>query len=206
MNTLYGLWALSSPTRDWTQALWMKALSGTTRPPGNPMLAELLQSHLTLCNPMDCSLPGSSIHGDSPGKNTGVGCQALRQRIFPTQGSNLPLSPALAGGSLPLVPPSGSLDFHDDFEDGREVYFVCTGANSLKPFEHILFPPALQSYDFSLFSDPPFHTFVPCLFFPLLNHPPLLISKPFMISAIWLSPASTFKIFQTPRPTLLREL
>ena len=123
-----------------------------------------------------------------------------------TQGLNLHLSPALAGGSLPLVPPSGSLDFHDDFEDGREVYFVCTGANSSKPFEHILFPRALQSYDFSLFSDPPFHTFVPCLFFPLLNHPPLLILKPFMISAIWLSPASTFKIFQTPRPTLLREL
>ena len=31
---------------------------------------------------------GSSVHGDSPGKNTGVGCHALFQRIFPTQGSN----------------------------------------------------------------------------------------------------------------------
>jgi len=46
------------------------------------------QSCLTLCDPMDCSPPGSSVHGDSPGKNTGVGCQALRQGIFPTQGSN----------------------------------------------------------------------------------------------------------------------
>ena len=27
----------------------------------------------TLCDPMDCSLSGSSVHGDSPGKNTGVG-------------------------------------------------------------------------------------------------------------------------------------
>ena len=35
-----------------------------------------------------CSLPGSSVHGDSPGKNTGVGCHALLQEIFPTQGSN----------------------------------------------------------------------------------------------------------------------
>ena len=26
---------------------------------------------------MDCSLPGSSCHGDSPDKNTGVGCYAL---------------------------------------------------------------------------------------------------------------------------------
>ena len=37
---------------------------------------------------MGCSLPGSSVHGDSPGKNTGVGCHALLQGIFPTQGSN----------------------------------------------------------------------------------------------------------------------
>ena len=29
------------------------------------------------CNPIDCSLPGSSVHGDSRGKNTGVGCHAL---------------------------------------------------------------------------------------------------------------------------------
>ena len=28
---------------------------------------------------MDCSPPGSSVHGDSPGKNTGVGCHALLQ-------------------------------------------------------------------------------------------------------------------------------
>ena len=42
----------------------------------------------TLCNPMDCRLPGSSIHGDSPGKNTRVHCHALFQGLFPTQGSN----------------------------------------------------------------------------------------------------------------------
>ena len=42
---------------------------------------------------MDCSPPGSSVHGDSPGKNTRVGCHALLQGIFLTQGSNpgLPL-------------------------------------------------------------------------------------------------------------------
>ena len=42
----------------------------------------------TLCEPLDCSPPGSSVHGDSPGKNTGVGCSALLQGIFPTQGLN----------------------------------------------------------------------------------------------------------------------
>ena len=44
---------------------------------------------LTLCDPMDCSLSGSSVHVDSPGKNIGVGCHALLPGIFPTQGSNL---------------------------------------------------------------------------------------------------------------------
>ena len=46
------------------------------------------QSCLTLCNPMDCSPPGSSIHGDSPGKSTRVGCHTLLQGIFPTQTLN----------------------------------------------------------------------------------------------------------------------
>ena len=35
--------------------------------------------------------PGSSAHGDSPGKNPGVCFYALLQGIFPTQGSNLGL-------------------------------------------------------------------------------------------------------------------
>ena len=41
---------------------------------------------------------------DSPGKNTGVGCHALLQRIFPTQGLNpsLPVAPTLQADSLPL--------------------------------------------------------------------------------------------------------
>ena len=48
----------------------------------------LVTRHVQLCGPMDCSPPGSSVHGDSPGKNTGVGCHALLQGIFPNQGSN----------------------------------------------------------------------------------------------------------------------
>ena len=37
---------------------------------------------------MDCSLPGSSVHRGSPGKNTREGCHVLLQGMFPTQGSN----------------------------------------------------------------------------------------------------------------------
>ena len=53
--------------------------------------AQLLQSYPTLCDSMDCSLPGSSCLWDFSGKNTRVGCCALFQGLFPTQGSNLHL-------------------------------------------------------------------------------------------------------------------
>ena len=46
------------------------------------VLCLVAQSCLTFCN-----LPGSSVHGNSPGKNTGVSCHALLQGIFPTQRS-----------------------------------------------------------------------------------------------------------------------
>ena len=52
------------------------------------VLCLVTQLCLILCDPMDCSPPGSSVHGDAPGKNTGVGFHALLQGILPTQGSN----------------------------------------------------------------------------------------------------------------------
>ena len=58
--------------------------------------------------PLDCSPPGSSVHGDSPGKNTGVGCHFLLQGIFPTQGWNprllTPVSSALQVDLLSFKP------------------------------------------------------------------------------------------------------
>ena len=68
------------------------------------MHAKMLQSCLTLC---DCSPPGSSVHRDSPDKTTGVGCHALLQEIFPTQGLNLHLLCLLhwQADSLPSEPP-----------------------------------------------------------------------------------------------------
>ena len=54
-------------------------------------MCSVAQSCLTLCDPMDYSPPDSTVHGDSPGKNTGMGCHAFLQGIFPTQGSNLGL-------------------------------------------------------------------------------------------------------------------
>ena len=62
-----------------------------------------------LHKPVDGSTPGCPW--DSPGKNTGVGCHALIQRIFPTQGPNSCLLYLLycQASSLPLVLPGKPL-------------------------------------------------------------------------------------------------
>ena len=48
----------------------------------------IAQSCPTLCDPLDYSPSGSYVHGDSPGKNAGMGCHALLQGIFPSRESN----------------------------------------------------------------------------------------------------------------------
>ena len=58
---------------------------GTAHDYSCAVLCLVTQLGPTLC---DLSLPGSSIHGDSPGKNTGMSCHVLLQGIFPTQESN----------------------------------------------------------------------------------------------------------------------
>ena len=79
------------------------------------------QSCPTLCNPMDYSLPGSSVHGDSSGKNPGGGCHALLQGIFPTQR----LNPGLLQCRrilLPSKPPGKPLNTRiRDFKGGKEA-------------------------------------------------------------------------------------
>ena len=52
------------------------------------MLAQQLSHVQLFATPFTGSPPGFSVHGDSPGKSTRVGCHALFQGIFPTQGLN----------------------------------------------------------------------------------------------------------------------
>ena len=56
-------------------------------------------SGVRLCDPMDCSPPGSSVNEDSPGKNIGVGCHDLPN---PGIKPKSPAAPALKADSLPL--------------------------------------------------------------------------------------------------------
>ena len=78
-----------------------KILHATTKDP-TCVCAKSLQSCQTPCDPVDCKPIMLLCPGDSPGKNTRVGCHALLQGIFPTQGLNLYLftSPALVDGFL----------------------------------------------------------------------------------------------------------
>ena len=64
-----------------------------------------LLSRVPLCDPMDCSPPGPFVHGDFPGKNTGVGFQALLQGNLPNSGIE-PRPAALQVDSLPSEPPA----------------------------------------------------------------------------------------------------
>ena len=63
---------------------------------------------------MNCSLPGSSVRGDSPVKNTAVGCHALLRGNLPNPGIK-PRSSTLQADSLPCTPPIpflGSVKIH----------------------------------------------------------------------------------------------
>ena len=74
----------------------------------NAVLCLVAQSCLTLCDPMDCSLPGSSVHEDSPGgmlewvampssRALGyLGLPKFLHKCFPG-GSRIKNSPANAG-------------------------------------------------------------------------------------------------------------
>ena len=84
-------------------------LCGHVHSSGRGVHAKSPQSYPSLCDPMNCYLPGSSVHGILQARNTGVGCLFLLQGIFPTQGSNPRLLCLLHWQvvSLPLGPSEG---------------------------------------------------------------------------------------------------
>ena len=68
------------------------------------VLCLVAQSCPTIWDPMDSSPLDSTVHGDSPRKNTGVGCHALLQGNLPRTGIE-PRSLTLQADSLPSEPP-----------------------------------------------------------------------------------------------------
>ncbi|CAI9174660.1 unnamed protein product [Rangifer tarandus platyrhynchus] len=77
------------------------------------VLCLIVQSRPTPCDPMDCSPPGSSVHGDSPGKNTGMSSHALLQEIFPTQRLN------------PGLPNCRQILYHLSYQGSSKIWVSC---------------------------------------------------------------------------------
>ena len=75
--------------------------------------AKWLQLCLKVCDPMDCSPPGSSVHGILQGRILEWGCHGLFHSVFPAQGLNQCLLCLLHWqvGSSPLAPPGKPLLF-----------------------------------------------------------------------------------------------
>ena len=63
-------------------------ICGHVHSSGRGVHAKSPQSYPSLCDPMDCYPPGSSVHGILQARNTGVGSHSLLQWIFLTQGLN----------------------------------------------------------------------------------------------------------------------
>ena len=90
---------------------------------------------------------GLSHVRDSPGKNTRMGCHALLQGIFPTQGSK-PVSRLVhwQAGSLPLAPPEKSTGQY-----GNSIFSFLrsqTVPNFSQWLHHFTFQPADSSHPF----------------------------------------------------------
>ena len=85
------------------------------------------QSCPTLCDPTDYSPPGS-VHGDSPGKSTGIGCHFL------LQGSSQPMSSALQMDSLLTEPPAKPRPPLPDKYWPASYSIVALGPGGLKPY------------------------------------------------------------------------
>ena len=116
-QTLYHLSHQGSPRgngllRDLFSSKWFKALSSKFKWLINLELIFVfsgalycvhVQLCLTLCNPIDCSPPDSTVHGIFPGKNTGVSCHfLLHGSSWP---KDRPRSLALAGRFFTTAPP-----------------------------------------------------------------------------------------------------
>ena len=86
----------------------------------------------TLRDPMDCSPPGSSVHGIFQAKSTGVDCHALLQGISdPGIQHRSPVFPSLQADSLPTEPlrkPFLAL--------GHSFHFLCLNPSSLLQYPH----------------------------------------------------------------------
>ena len=75
---------------------WTQIIKARTWGAISYVLCLVTQSRPNLCNPMDCSPSVPSVHGDSPGKNTGMGSMASSRES--SQPRDLTQVSCIAGG------------------------------------------------------------------------------------------------------------
>ena len=115
---------------------WRNVRKIASTVPG-PVMSDSLQAH---------GLQPARLLGprNSPGKNTGVGCHALLQGIFPTQGS--PRSPTLQADSLPAEPQGKPKNTEVDSLSPLQQIFATQESNwDLLHCRRILYQPSYQS-------------------------------------------------------------
>ena len=87
----------------------------------------------TLCNPVDCSPPGSSVHGILQARWQGwAAMPSSRGSSWPRDLNGSPASPALAGRFLTTEPPGRPLSIHRTGETVFEQKFGNSGGFLLK--------------------------------------------------------------------------
>ena len=70
----------------------------------DPLCTRSLQLSPTLYDPMDCGPPGSSVHGDSPGKNIEVGIFTTQDMRQKNKKSLITCAPGGDAGKLSYLP------------------------------------------------------------------------------------------------------
>ena len=118
------------------------------------VLCVVAQSCPTLCNPVDCSPSGPSVHGDTPGKNTRVGCPPPRDLPNPgTESRSLTLQVDFLLSEPPRKPKNtgvGSPSFlqgifptqesNRDLPHCRQILYQLSHKRSPRTLEWVAYP------------------------------------------------------------------
>ena len=112
-------------------------------------VSEVAQSCLTLCDPMDCSLPGSSVRGILQARI--LEWVAVSFSRWSSQPRIEPGCPTLQADALPSEPPGKSCFFNDPTDFGNLISgssaFSKSSLNIWKFSVHVLLKPHLENFE-----------------------------------------------------------
>ena len=147
-----GLWQLLHFTRGGGRWHWhpsLRRIRNNQRTPGSGCVLVVscmcLHARSVMSNslqPRGWNPPGPSVHGDSPGKNTGVGCHFLLQGIFLTHELNLHLLHLLHGQASFYHCTTWDANDHHIQRAGVFITFIAYSSHSytaMKGWDRVIF-------------------------------------------------------------------